>query len=75
MSALAVLAAPDLVLASDFWDFFTPDSIGFPLFGNVVGGGLEWWQWALVLLDYTLKFIALGYVPSQRKPTSAMAWL
>ncbi|MDN6386652.1 MAG: cardiolipin synthase [Corynebacterium sp.] len=45
------------------------------MFGNVVGGGLEWWQWALVLLDYTLKFIALGYVPSQRKPTSAMAWL
>lgn len=60
---------------SDFWSFFTPDSFGFPLFGNLIADGLEWWQWLLVLLDYTLKFIALGYVPSQRKPTSAMAWL
>lgn len=64
-----------MVTASDFWSFITPDSFGFPLFGNVIGDGLEWWQWALVLLDYTLKFIALGYVPSQRRPTSAMAWL
>lgn len=63
------------VAASGFWSFITPDNFGFPLFGNVVGGGLEWWQWVLVLLDYTLKIIALGYVPSQRKPTSAMAWL
>lgn len=63
------------VVASDFWSFITPDNFGFPLFGNVIGDGLEWWQWVLVLLDYTLKIIALGYVPSQRKPTSAMAWL
>ncbi|MGN0096192.1 MAG: cardiolipin synthase [Corynebacterium sp.] len=64
-----------MVAASDFWSFITPDNFGFPLFGNVIGDGLEWWQWVLVLLDYTLKIIALGYVPSQRKPTSAMAWL
>lgn len=61
--------------ASEFWSFFTPDNFGFPLFGNIIGAGLDWWQWLLVLLDFTLKIIALGYVPSQRKPTSAMAWL
>ena len=30
---------------------------------------------ALVLLDYVIKFIAIGVIPSNRKPSSAMAWL
>ncbi|MGO3362355.1 MAG: cardiolipin synthase [Corynebacterium sp.] len=34
-----------------------------------------WWQWTLVVFDLLLRVAALGYVPSQRKPTSAMAWL
>ena len=36
---------------------------------------LQWWQIALIALDYTLKIIALGWVPADRRPTSAMAWL
>lgn len=36
---------------------------------------LEWWQVALIVLDYILKFVALGWVPADRRPTSAMAWL
>lgn len=36
---------------------------------------LEWWQVALVVLDYSLKIIALGWVPADRRPSSAMAWL
>lgn len=29
----------------------------------------------LVLLDYVVKFLAIGVLPSNRKPSSAMAWL
>lgn len=35
----------------------------------------QWWQVALIVLDYTFKFVALGWVPADRRPTSAMAWL
>lgn len=59
----------------DVWRFITPDGFGFSVLGTVISEGLSWWAWVLVGLDYTLKFIAIGYVPSQRKPTSAMAWL
>jgi cardiolipin synthase len=59
----------------EVWSFIVPDNWGFPLLGNIVADGMEWWQWALVILDYSLKIVALGYVPSQRRPTSAMAWL
>ena len=30
---------------------------------------------ALVVLDYVIKFLALGVLPGNRKPSSAMAWL
>jgi cardiolipin synthase A/B len=30
---------------------------------------------ALVLVDYGIKFLALGVLPSNKKPSSAMAWL
>ena len=30
---------------------------------------------ALVVADYVIKFLALGVLPSNRKPSSAMAWL
>ncbi|KAB3519876.1 cardiolipin synthase [Corynebacterium sp. zg254] len=36
---------------------------------------MEWWQYLIVIADYTLKFIALGWVPKDRRPSSAMAWL
>ena len=29
----------------------------------------------LVILDYVIKFLAIGVLPSNRKPSSAMAWL
>lgn len=57
------------------WSFITPDGFGFSFLGTLVTEGMAWWAWMLVALDYSLKIIALGYVPSQRKPTSAMAWL
>lgn len=36
---------------------------------------LEWWQVLLIVADYSLKLAALGWVPHDRRPTSAMAWL
>jgi cardiolipin synthase len=60
---------------SEFWSFITPDGLGFPLVGHYLSADLTWWQWALIGFDMLLRIIALGYVPSQRKPTSAMAWL
>ena len=36
---------------------------------------LQWWQITLIVLDYALKIFALGWVPKERRPTSAMAWL
>lgn len=30
---------------------------------------------ALVVVDYVIKFLAIGVLPSNRKPSSAMAWL
>ncbi|MGH8938164.1 MAG: PLDc N-terminal domain-containing protein, partial [Actinomycetes bacterium] len=30
---------------------------------------------ALVITDYIIKFLAIGVLPSNRKPSSAMAWL
>lgn len=56
------------------WNLITPDWLGLSLL-STLGGGMAWWAWVFVGLDLTLKIIALGYVPSQRKPTSAMAWL
>ena len=36
---------------------------------------LSWWQFAAMLVDYTIKFIMIGVVPGGRKPSSANAWL
>lgn len=36
---------------------------------------LQWYHFVIIGLDYLLKFIALGWVPSKRRPSSAMAWL
>lgn len=36
---------------------------------------LEWYHFLIVGLDYVLKFVALGWVPQKRRPSSAMAWL
>lgn len=36
---------------------------------------LEWWQLTLVIIDFCLRIIALGWVPADRRPSSAMAWL
>ncbi|WP_342318449.1 cardiolipin synthase [Corynebacterium mayonis] len=36
---------------------------------------LSWWQLALMLLDYGIKFAMIGVVPSDRRPSSANAWL
>lgn len=47
-------------------------------FSTIIFGAadnVEWWQIILVTADYALKFIALGWVPANRRPTSAMAWL
>lgn len=36
---------------------------------------IQWWQILLIAADFGLKLVALGWVPAQRKPSSAMAWL
>lgn len=54
----------------DYIQFLNPLTI----FTNLVDE-LRWWHIAIVLADYFLKFLALGWVPKDRRPTSAMAWL
>lgn len=49
-----------------------PDFFGF---FSQAAGDMTWWQISLVALDYAFKFLALGWVPKERRPTSAMAWL
>lgn len=36
---------------------------------------LSTWQLALMVIDYTIKFIVIGIIPENRKPSSANAWL
>ena len=36
---------------------------------------ISYWQLAAMLLDYGIKFIMIGVVPSNRRPSSANAWL
>lgn len=60
---------------SEFWSFITPEWLAFPLVGHYLSADLTWWQWGVLAFDMLLRIVALGYVPSQRKPTSAMAWL
>ena len=35
----------------------------------------EWIRLALVALDLLLKLVALGWIPHQRRPSVALAWL
>ena len=34
-----------------------------------------WATFALIVLDFAVKALALGLVPERRQPSSAMAWL
>lgn len=36
---------------------------------------LETWQTVGLIIDYTIKIIAIGYVPEGRRPSSSTAWL
>lgn len=36
---------------------------------------VTWWQGALFILDYTIKILAIGFVPEGRRPSSSTAWL
>lgn len=36
---------------------------------------VSYWQLAAMLVDYTIKFAMIGIVPSNRRPSSANAWL
>mgnify|MGYP002040555272 FL=1 len=36
---------------------------------------LSWWQLALMVVDYAIKFVMIGIVPGNRKPSEANAWL
>ncbi|WP_370513905.1 cardiolipin synthase [Corynebacterium sp. zg331] len=36
---------------------------------------LDTWQFIGLLVDYTIKIIAVGYVPEGRRPSSSTAWL
>ncbi|SJM69280.1 Cardiolipin synthetase [Corynebacterium glutamicum] len=36
---------------------------------------LESWQTVGLIIDYTIKIIAIGYVPEGRRPSSSTAWL
>nr|WP_255549385.1 cardiolipin synthase [Corynebacterium sp. TAE3-ERU12] len=36
---------------------------------------VQWWQIAIFVADYTIKFFAIGTVPENRNPSSSTAWL
>ncbi|MDK4289819.1 phospholipase D-like domain-containing protein [Corynebacterium pseudodiphtheriticum] len=36
---------------------------------------VTWWQAAFFILDYTIKILAVGFVPEGRRPSSSTAWL
>ena len=36
---------------------------------------LSWWQLTILIVDYSIKIIAIGVVPENRHPSSSMAWL
>lgn len=36
---------------------------------------LTWWQITLFILDYSIKFVAIGWVPENRNPSASTAWL
>lgn len=38
-------------------------------------GDVAWWQAAILIVDYTIKFIAIGVIPENRNPSSSTAWL
>ncbi|WP_295625961.1 cardiolipin synthase [uncultured Corynebacterium sp.] len=36
---------------------------------------ISWWQATILIVDYTIKFIAIGVIPENRSPSSSTAWL
>lgn len=36
---------------------------------------MTWWQIVFFVIDYTIKFIAIGWVPENRSPSASTAWL
>ncbi|GAB3073446.1 cardiolipin synthase [Corynebacterium aquatimens] len=41
----------------------------------MLGLDLSTWQWILFVIDYSIKFVVIGIIPENRKPSSANAWL
>lgn len=46
-------------------------------FASVVpfDSSLSTWQWVALFIEYTIKIVAIGWVPAGRKPSSSSAWL
>ncbi|MBP2332490.1 cardiolipin synthase [Corynebacterium freneyi] len=36
---------------------------------------VSWWQASILIVDYVIKFIAIGVIPENRNPSSSTAWL
>ena len=36
---------------------------------------ISWWQASILIVDYAIKFIAIGVIPENRNPSSSTAWL
>ena len=36
---------------------------------------IEWWQTTGLILEYSIKLLAIGIVPEGRRPSSSSAWL
>ena len=36
---------------------------------------VPWWQASILIVDYVIKFIAIGVIPENRNPSSSTAWL
>ena len=43
--------------------------------GPALSIDVTWWQAAFFILDYTIKILAVGFVPEGRRPSSSTAWL
>jgi cardiolipin synthase len=36
---------------------------------------VSWWQASILIVDYAIKFIAIGVIPENRNPSTSTAWL
>lgn len=36
---------------------------------------VSWWQASILIVDYVIKFVAIGVIPENRNPSSSTAWL